>query len=91
MTLQERCAEGFDNEDDEDGLTFCTVEDEDEDEDFSNIWDEVYREEMEVMNDERTSGTKEMLDAIKAIEAREKPGPGSFSDVPWGRGGDSPF
>lgn len=49
VSLEERCQEGF-GVDEENGLSFCTLEEDDELE-VVTIWDDVYKEEQKVFNE----------------------------------------
>lgn len=90
MSLEERCAEGFGVEHDEDGVAFCTVEDEDDDEqDFMEMWGDYYRDELEVTGQPgsgNTAGQAPVKSTARATEALDYPGDtsfGRFSDRNW--------
>lgn len=88
VSLEERCSEGFGVETEEDGLGFCDVEtyEEDDEQEFAEMWGEFYREEVEVMGGSGAGSGKSagvLKSPRRATEALDYPG-GSTPDSTWG-------
>lgn len=83
VSLEERCKEGF-GLDEEDGLYFCTVENDEDDEDgYSHIWDDVYKEEAKVMESVTLLDPKDIkLEQEDQLPFPKEPG-GGFSNRDW--------